>query len=357
MKKENDSEPISLKKLAKVSKQMDANNSYKLANARRALKESGVISELKSDSGSVVEIHDVENGKANIDYWPDASSYIDNLSPSLMPRSFDTEKIGSAVWLLGPERVYDLEPVFEWLGENISQGGTMIIASEIPWPGKFLADDEFAEYTNEEIIGTLTRSGFGEIRDIAISQFVRFWSCTKINSSQNALLSSTSKLLKAGKVEDALTLLNNLNDIQLLPQEIIEVGLLVAEIHKQQFRPEEQLDALENVLKINPESARAYTELGFLAFELGDTDDAFDLFNQALTYEPAFSDALKGRALVFEQKGQMAEAVSSAILSARLKPKDENYAFEIAHLLKNIKPDHKTVDVVSSQKEASLVWL
>ncbi|MEK6676796.1 MAG: tetratricopeptide repeat protein [Planctomycetota bacterium] len=84
----------------------------------------------------------------------------------------------------------------------------------------------------------------------------------------------------------------------------------------------EAMGRFRESIKLNPQQPQTFAEMGDLLFRLGDADRALDAYGTALAQQPNLVQALRGSALVFQQRkdyGAAAEKLRAVLL---MNPKD-----------------------------------
>ncbi len=79
---------------------------------------------------------------------------------------------------------------------------------------------------------------------------------------------------------------------------------------------------LREVVKLDPQMAEAFSEMGAMLYLLGDYDEALAAFDIALAQKPALRSALQGAAKVFRQKHDYASAAAHLRTILRYNPND-----------------------------------
>ncbi len=67
----------------------------------------------------------------------------------------------------------------------------------------------------------------------------------------------------------------------------------------------------EEVLRLNPNSAEAYSNIGFAYFDKGDIDNAIAKHKKAIALNPKLANAYYGLALAYERKNMVGEAIDN----------------------------------------------
>ena len=80
------------------------------------------------------------------------------------------------------------------------------------------------------------------------------------------------------------------------------------------------IDSYKQALKINPEYAEAYYNIGIALGEKGDADAAIDSYKQALKINPDYADAYNNMGIALNEKGDVTQAISSYNKALVIKP-------------------------------------
>ena len=304
--------------------------------SRAALREAVIFPLVRETGGIVAEVVSVQHGASYIEYFEHIDAYeahFKRLDSGSDDGPASTEKKAEiAVWLFGPERVETPSEVLRTLTESISSNGTVIVASEVPWPGKILAADERGEYTTEETAAMLVRAGFHDIESIIEGPFFRLTKAKKCPVAAYRALIEAEQHLDKGDPVEAEKVLNSLSE-QLHSAEMVrEYALLVAACHDLAGRHEHALEALSEALTLDPRCARAMCGLGRIAAIKGDLDTAKEFFGSALRCEPALVAGLHGMAVIQEACGDLKGAYHSMMTASDLRPKSDTLMSEAARL-------------------------
>jgi tetratricopeptide (TPR) repeat protein len=293
-------------------------------SAREAIREQIILPILKDHPGRIAEVVRLSPMETAIRTYDTEDSYRRALLGSDCEVDLDSgEKAASGIWLFGPERAENPAAIYRRLSESLGDGSTVIIASEVPWPGKTLCGDETAEYTAEETAASFIRAGFCDIDQLVEGPFFRIWKATKsANSAYLSLLRAEDFLSES----DFLSAERELGEIvEQLDSAVAvrELALLVAACHDLAGRQTACMDALSEALLLDPRCARAMCGLGRIAALCGDLESARDFFDAALRCEPALVAALHGKAVVLEAVGDLNGAFTSMMTASDLRPKND----------------------------------
>ena len=293
--------------------------------AREAVREEIVLPSLVNHSGPIAEVH--RNGKADfkIRFYEDNEAYRRTLrtSESLGKQATPEGEARFGLWLFGPERVENPAAVYRALSDSLEDGATILIASEVPWPGKILGPDETAEFTAEETSASFVRAGFTDVDRLVEGPFFRIWRATKSEGKTHAALIRAEEALAAGEPAIAEQALEGITDQMDSVETVREFALLVAACHDLAGRRTACMDALSEALMLDPRCARAMCGLGRIAALSGELESAAEFFDAALKCEPALVAALHGQAVVREAKGDLDGAFSLMMTASDLRPKSD----------------------------------
>lgn len=79
---------------------------------------------------------------------------------------------------------------------------------------------------------------------------------------------------------------------------------------------------LREVVRLNPQHAEAFAEIGEMLYRIGDSDRALNAYELALQQQPAMRTALRGAARVYRQRNDLAAAASRLRTILRHNPND-----------------------------------
>jgi Flp pilus assembly protein TadD len=304
--------------------------------SREALRESVIFPIIRETGGIIAEVVQRKHSTPIINRFEDAAAYemhfkTNESSPDEQALLVD-KKADIAIWLFGPEREVTPSEVLRTLSESVSTDGAVIIASEVPWPGKILASDECGEYTKEETAAMLIRAGFHEIETVIEGPFFRITKAKKCPGNAYRSLIEAEQCLDKGNFVQAEVVLNSLSEQMQSVEMVREYALLVAACHDLAGRHDPALEALSEALTLDPRCARAMCGLGRIAAIKGDLATAKDFFESALDCEPALVAGLHGMAVIQEARGEMKAAYRSMTIASDLRPSNENLLSDAARL-------------------------
>ena len=100
-----------------------------------------------------------------------------------------------------------------------------------------------------------------------------------------------------------------------------------------QDKYDEAIAEFNNAIKINPNSANAYYNLGIIYDKKSDSDKAIANFSKAIGIDPALADAYYNRGSIYYKKGAFDDAISDYSKAIELSPKlaDAYYARGLAY--------------------------
>lgn len=307
-----------------------------VAFSRDALRESVIFPLVRKTSGGIVEVYPTRRGEEPALKWfDDADEYVRRCQDSEeAPGKTDAvnQDIKLGIWLFGPEREEIPSRTYRMVSETLSPGGSIIVASEAPWPGKILATGEFGEYTTEETVASLIRSGFKDVESIIEGPFFRITRALRSPSDAHVALVEAERCLDQGDHANAELALNSITAQMDSAPMVREYALLIAACHDLAGRPEHALEALSEALTLDPRCARAMCGLGRIAALKGDLASSRDFFQSALRCEPALVAGLHGMAVIEEAEGNLKEAYRAMLTASDLRPKNSDLLSEAARL-------------------------
>jgi hypothetical protein len=80
------------------------------------------------------------------------------------------------------------------------------------------------------------------------------------------------------------------------------------------------IDNYKQAIKIKPDYAKAYNNMGVSLNEKGDLDAAIDSYKQALTYKPDYAEAYNNMGVSLNEKGDLDAAIDSYKQAIKIKP-------------------------------------
>ncbi|MDD5308906.1 MAG: hypothetical protein PHU25_16445 [Deltaproteobacteria bacterium] len=294
-------------------------NQASLAAARAALKDNVVPGLAAGVQGRVLEI--VSDGELRADSWPDGGAYVNAETPCSAAWGVGAaEGARLVIWLLGPERVADTAQVYHQLGRELADGAAVILASEVPWAGKKLCEGEYGEYTAEETTSALVLAGAERIVQMVEGPVFRLWHARIGGGRAHLSLVEAAERLTNGDWLGAENALATMEKPLTSLLAVREYALLAAGCRDLGDSRAACLEALSEVLRIDPCCARAMCGIGRIAALGGDLSTALEFFDAALKQEPALVAALHGRAVALEGLGDLAGALETARMAAELRP-------------------------------------
>ncbi len=117
----------------------------------------------------------------------------------------------------------------------------------------------------------------------------------------DAVLEQATRLLEAGKPDESLRCLDELEAQPLDSEERIEWASLRAWALTEMGRDEEALDTLDALIDEHPRSARLLSALGVVLSNTNDLDDARDALEEAVDLSPGDEVSMANLALVYEK--------------------------------------------------------
>ena len=98
---------------------------------------------------------------------------------------------------------------------------------------------------------------------------------------------------------------------------------------------EAAIDSYKQALKIKPDYAEAYCNLGNALFERDDFDSALQSFQEALRIKPNYVGAYSNLGLIMQRKGDVAGALNQYKQALKLNPHDSEAIQNLGLLLTN----------------------
>lgn len=308
-----------------------------VAFSRDALRESVILPLVQKTSGGIVEVCPTMRGEEPaFKRFDDADEYMrffqDDEEVAPDETGLGNRDIQLGIWLFGPEREESPSRTYRMVSETLSPGGSIIVASEAPWTGKILAAGEFGEYTVEETVASLIRSGFKDVESIIEGPFFRITRALRSQSDAHVALVEAERHLDQGDPASAELVLNSITSQMDSALMVREYALLIAACHDLAGRPEHALEALSEALTLDPRCARAMCGLGRIAALRGDLASARAFFQSALRCEPALVAGLHGMAVIEEAEGNLREAYRVMLTASDLRPQNSELLSEAARL-------------------------
>jgi len=288
--------------------------------------------------GPVLEIRHDGLLPAIVSYWEDAAAWPGRqptggfILGEGAPANSAAASAAFAVWLFGPERAPSPKEILRRLAAHVRVGGTVVVASESPWPGKSLAADEFGEYTSEEIAAYMIRAGVGERMRYAAGEGFAVWIGTRSGNPTFEGIAAAARAVESGQHEVAQRALGSVSRQLDERPAVLELILLTAACHDLAGRYHECADALAEAVALEPRCARAMCGLGRIALLHGESEEARAWFARALALQPALVAGLRGMALACERAGDARESYDHLAAAALLRPGDERMACEAVDL-------------------------
>lgn len=303
--------------------------------AREAVREQIVLPILGRVVGPIVEVSRMSAIAIRLENFENFDAYrraLTNSREGVNALAVSEKNAAAGLWLFGPERVESPTAVYRRLAEALVEGAIVLVASEVPWPGKMLSAEETAEYTAEETTASFIRAGFSDIDRLVEGPFFRIWKATKSENAARGALCNAEDYLSNGDFASAERELEGITAQMDSALVVREFALLVAACHDLAGRQTACLDALSEALLLDPRCARAMCGLGRIAALTGDVDSATEFFEAALRCEPALVAALHGKAVVLETKGDLEGAFTAMMTASDLRPRNDKLLGETARL-------------------------
>ena len=308
-----------------------------VAFSRDALRESVIFPLVRKTSGGILEVSATMRGETpSFLCFDSAEEYLSHHlreeAPSEGGGRRNSDDVNLGIWLFGPERDECPSKTYRIISEKLNPGGSILVASEVPWPGKILAAGELGEYTIEETIASLIRAGFKDVESIIEGPFFRITRALRSQSDAHVALVEAESFLDRGDHESAEKVLNSITTQMDSAPMVREYALLIAACHDLGGRPEHALEALSEALTLDPRCARAMCGLGRIAALKGDIASARDFFRSALRCEPALVAGLHGMGVIEEAEGNLKEAYLAMRTASDLRPKNSELLSDAARL-------------------------
>ena len=100
-----------------------------------------------------------------------------------------------------------------------------------------------------------------------------------------------------------------------------------------QGRLQEALCHYKEAIRIHPNFADAYSNMGNTLKEMQDINGAMQCYSRAIQINPAFADAHSNLASIYKDSGNVLEAISSYRMALKLKPDFPDAFCNLAHCL------------------------
>ena len=100
-----------------------------------------------------------------------------------------------------------------------------------------------------------------------------------------------------------------------------------------QGRLQEALCHYKEAIRIHPNFADAYSNMGNTLKEMQDINGAMQCYSRAIQINPAFADAHSNLASIYKDSGNILEAISSYRMALKLKPDFPDAFCNLAHCL------------------------
>jgi tetratricopeptide (TPR) repeat protein len=92
---------------------------------------------------------------------------------------------------------------------------------------------------------------------------------------------------------------------------------------------DEAIDLYNDTIDVDPNYAQAYTGLGLIYYTLEDYEEAIENFDQAIEINPGFSDPYANRALTYAVLGDTDQALEDASMAIDLDPESANFGYVV----------------------------
>jgi len=119
---------------------------------------------------------------------------------------------------------------------------------------------------------------------------------------------------------------------------------------KDKGNPEAAIDSYKQALKIKPDYAAAYNNMGNVLKDKGGLDAAIDSYKQALKIKPDYAAAYNNMGNALKDKGDLEEAIDSYKQALKIKPDYAEAYYNIGNVLK----DKGDLDVAIDSYKQSL---
>ena len=129
----------------------------------------------------------------------------------------------------------------------------------------------------------------------------------------------------------------------------------LAEALRHEHRLEEAEGHLRTALRINPFFPELYNEMGLVALERGDSDDAVRWFERAIELAPQEASVRIRLAETLEQRGDPARALEEYLAAATIDPANAQAHINAAMLLSRFGRDAEAVDQMRQATDAILI--
>jgi Tfp pilus assembly protein PilF len=143
-------------------------------------------------------------------------------------------------------------------------------------------------------------------------------------------------------------------------QEVVRLRPQFAEMYNdlgvafaQQGKAEEAVTSFLQVLQLKPDYAEAHNNLGIVLAQQGKLDEAISHYSQALRLRPDYAEAHNNLGIVFARQGELGQAVASYTQAVRLRP---DYAEAHNNLGLALSEQGHWDAAVASHQQALRVW-
>ena len=161
-------------------------------------------------------------------------------------------------------------------------------------------------------------------------------------------------LYNQGRCEDVLSKVKPL--ISLFPKTIIFFNLQGA-FNAALKKYDAAIDSYKRAIKIKPEHADAYNNMGNALKKKGELDAAIDSYKQAIKINPNYSDAYINIGNALREKGDLDAAIDSFEKALEIKPEYADVAYNIGICLKEKGETDATLDNFKKLSRSSLTML
>ena len=103
------------------------------------------------------------------------------------------------------------------------------------------------------------------------------------------------------------------------------------------YRYDAAIDGYKQAIKIKPDYAEAYSNMGNALTDKGELDAAIDSYKQAIKIKPDYADAYSNMGVALQDKGELDAAIDSYIQAIKIKPDYAEACSNMGAALKGVK--------------------
>ncbi|CAM9171507.1 unnamed protein product, partial [Ectocarpus fasciculatus] len=176
-------------------------------------------------------------------------------------------------------------------------------------------------------------------------------------SRADTLLPKAHALYSKGEYEDAIKVCDTIYDIDAFRTDNL---LLLSSVQFQLRNFSEAVFFAQQCIRVDPNFAEAYSNLGNALKELGDLRAAVQFYNKAIKLKPRFADAYNNLATAHMQLGQLEEAKETYRMALVLDPKLVDAHNNLGNLHKAVgdleTAKHCYLEAIRVKPEFAIAW-